>query len=60
MPRIHLIANLGAILVIARFKSDGRMVILADKDEPWRTVAAVARPLLRREERRALLSALLA
>jgi hypothetical protein len=57
---VHLIAGLPAILVIARFKADGQVVILASADEPWRLVLNVARPLLPRHERLALVRALLA
>lgn len=47
MPAIHLIPSLPAILVIARFRSTGEVVILANPAEGWRTILNVARPCYR-------------
>jgi hypothetical protein len=60
MPAIHLIRNPGARLVIARCERDGEVLVLVDADQPWRRIHNLARPLLPRNERRALLRALLA
>jgi hypothetical protein len=59
-PAVHLIADLGAILIVARSKADGRVVILANPREPWRLIYGISRPVLWRHERLALVQALLA
>ena len=57
---VRLIAGLPAILIVTRFKATGRVVILANADEPWRLIYGISRPLLPRHERLALVRALLA
>jgi hypothetical protein len=59
VPTVHLIPALPAVLVIARFKDDGQVLVLVDPAQPWRLTMNLARPLLYRAERRALLGALL-
>ena len=60
VPTVHLIPALPAVLVIARLERDGRVLVVVDPAQPWRLTMNLARPLLHREERRALLGALLA
>jgi hypothetical protein len=55
---VHLIPNLGAILVVVRSKTNGRVAILVDPDEPRDLILGVARPTLFREERQELRRAL--
>jgi hypothetical protein len=57
MPTIAVIPDLPALLVVARY-ADGGALVLANAHEPWREVMNVARALLPRHERRALLAAL--
>jgi hypothetical protein len=59
MPQVHLIAGLPAILVIARFKRDGQVLVLVDADQPWRLILNLSRPLLPHDERRELARVLL-
>jgi len=59
-PVIRLIPLPGpAILAISRPKHGGRVLVLADPAEGWRTILNVARPLLGRHERRELARVLL-
>lgn len=46
MPLIHLVPHLGAVLVVARYRTTGHVVVLVDADEPWRLILNLARPLL--------------
>ena len=53
-PAIHLIADLGAaIMVIARHR-DGRTVVLVSPAEPRQLLLGIARPLLEAEHRHEL------
>jgi hypothetical protein len=56
MPTIRLIASLPAILVIARYRDS--VVVLVDADQPAALIRAIARPLLKEAERKALSRAL--
>jgi hypothetical protein len=51
-PVIHLVPHLGAILVVARYRTTGRVVVLVDQAESWRTIVNIVRVLLLREQRR--------
>ena len=50
---VHLIAGLGACLVIARYR-DGEVLVLVDAGQPWRRILTLSRPLLPHHERREL------